>query len=197
MKTMDASALPQRRAAQSARVGEPARPTGVAPSSSTPAWAPVVAWGASLLELALGAGALAAEEGNVAARGFGVVLLTLGIAGMGWGAVTLARGRIVVPRAGVACALLGIGGVVGALIATPGSTSVMAVAAASALLIAVALACAGRLRGGPVGDSRPRLAVLFVAAVIVAATVTPALGATQAGQLAPDHSEHLVDPGHH
>ena len=47
------------------------------------------------------------------------------------------------------------------------------------------------------GPAEPRLSALFVAAVLVAALVTPALGATEAGRLAPDHSEHgSIVPGH-
>jgi hypothetical protein len=44
----------------------------------------------------------------------------------------------------------------------------------------------------------PRLAGLFISAVLVAAIVTPALGATEAGRLAPDHSGHgiVLDGGH-
>ena len=165
---------------------------------AVPSWAAVAAWGAGLTELALGAGALG--QGG-AARGAGAVLVALGAAGLVWGAATLARGRIVVPRSGVAGSLAGIVAGALALAADPGRTSVLAFAVGAALLVAVALACATRLRSS--GESRadaatPRLGVLFVAAVLVAALVTPALGATEAGRLAPDHGTHgVVDPGHH
>lgn len=163
--------------------------------SAAPSWAAVAAWGAGLIELALGAGALTTDG---AARGAGFVLVGLGAGGLVWGAVTLARGRIVVPRAGVAGALVALGAAVAALWLDPARTSIVAVAAASTLLVVVALACAVRLRRGGMDASAPRLRSLFLAAVVVAALVTPALGSTEAGLLAPDHGPHgIVDPGHH
>ncbi len=170
------------------------------PGSATPSWAAVAAWGTGLLELALGAGMMMSTGGG-ANRGAGAVLIIFGAGGLGWGAATLARGRIVVPRAGVTGALIGLMAGVAALALDPVGTSVIAVAAASALLVAVALACGGELRRrrrGSLDAGQPRLSMLVVAAVVVAAIVTPALGATEAGRLAPDHSEHtVIEPGHH
>lgn len=161
-------------------------------------WAAVAAWGAGLILLAVGAGAL--PQGG-AARGAGIALLALGAAAMVWGTATLARGRIVVPRSGVAGALLGIAAATFALAADPVRTSVIAVAAAVALLLSIALACAGRVRAlarGSADASPPRLWAIMVAAVVVAGLVTPALGATEAGRNATGHGTHgVVDPGHH
>jgi hypothetical protein len=166
---------------------------GVAPS-----WAAVAAWGAGLIELALGAGALTAGG---AARGAGAALVALGAAGLVWGATTLGRGRIVVPRSGVVGALAGIAAGTVALATDPARISVVAFAVGALLLVSVALACVARLRAlreGRADAAPPRLWTLFVAAVVVAGIVTPALGATEAGQLAPDHGTHgIVDPGHH
>lgn len=164
---------------------------------AAPSWAAVAAWGAGLIEVALGAGAVMQDD---AARGAGVVLIALGAGSLVWGAWTLARGRIVVPRAGVAGALAGTVAAVAALMADPARTSVMAVAALTALLISAAIACAGRLRrrGADADDAPPRLWVLLAGAVIVAALVTPALAATEAGRSASPHGTHgIVDPGHH
>ncbi|MET0813192.1 MAG: hypothetical protein ABWY03_09065, partial [Microbacterium sp.] len=87
--------------------------------------------------------------------------------------------------------------VVATLALDPARTSVVTVGAASVLLIAVARACARQSRRRT-DAAPPRLSVLLIAAVLVAGLVTPALGATEAGLLAPDHSDHgIVDPGHH
>jgi len=170
-------------------------PTEVrATRSWTPAWAAVAAWGAGLIEVALGAGAMA---GGDADRGAGAVLVALGAASLAGGAATLARGRIVVPRAGVVATLVGIVAAVVALALDPARTSVLAVGTLVVLLVAVALACAHRIRTRA-DAAPPRLAALFFAAFVVAGVVTPALGATEAGRLAPDHGTHgVVDPRHH
>jgi len=165
---------------------------------TAPSWAPVAAWGAGLVELALGAGAL--TQGG-AARGAGIALVVLGAGGLVWGAATLVRGRIVVPRSGVAGTLAGIVAGAAVLAAQPVRTSVLAIAAAGVLLLVVALACAAELRPSDeraMDAAAPRLWLLFTAAVLVAALVTPALGATEAGRHATGHGTHgIVDPGHH
>lgn len=161
---------------------------------ATPAWTAVAAWGAGLIELALGAGALTSGDSP---WGLGFILIALGAAGLVWGAATLARGHLLAPRAGVAGALASLTAVVATLALDPARTSVVTVGAASVLLIAVALACARQSRRRT-DAAPPRLSVLLIAAVLVAGLVTPALGATEAGLLAPDHSDHgIVDPGHH
>ncbi|WP_019181771.1 hypothetical protein [Microbacterium yannicii] len=166
-------------------------------TSIAPAIGAVAAWGAGLIQIALGADAL---TGDLAARGAGLVLVTLGAGSVFWGAMVLVRGHVVVPRTGIAGALAGIAALTAVLWAQPGRASVIAAAAASALLIAVALTCGLRLRAG---DDRtdagaPRVSALIAAAVVVAAIVTPALGTTEGARFAPDHGSHeLVDPGHH
>ncbi|WP_243074375.1 hypothetical protein [Microbacterium sp. SS28] len=161
------------------------------PDASPAAWAAVAAWGAGLIQLALGAGMLTTPTGAQAA---GVPLAALGIGSLVWGAAALARGRVIAPRAGVAGVVAGLvaGGL--GLWADPARTSVGAAGAASVLLMAVGLACGRTLRkGGRVpAPTPPRLAPLFIAAVVVAAVVTPALSATEAGRLAPDHGSHGV-----
>lgn len=168
--------------------------TAAVPRRATPAWAAVAAWGSGLIELALGAGALTSGG---SAWGLGIVLIALGAAGLVWGAATLARGLLLVPGAGVVGALTSLAAVVAMLALDPARTSIVTVGAASVLLIAVALACARQSRRRTDAAS-PRLSVLLIAAVVVAGVVTPALGATEAGILAPDHSDHgIVDTGHH
>lgn len=175
-----------------------AEPAGAGLRGTAVAWAAVAAWGAGLIELALGAGVLT-QDG--AARGAGAVLLALGASALVWGAATLARGRIVVPRTGVVGALAGIAGVTVAFAADPVRTSILATAAAMALLVTIALACAAVLRArsrGATDAAPPPVWALLVAAIIVAALVTPALGATEAGRNATGHGGHqLIEPGHH
>jgi len=169
-------------------------------------WPAIAAWGGGLIQLALGAAAVTGVEGDLAIRVAGILLLVIGAAAVGWGAVTLARGRIVVPRLSVAGALAGILVAVAAMALDPARVSVLAVAAESALLIAVAFAGALALRRAnrPARSKTreaegPRLVGLLVSASIVAALVTPALAATEAGQHAVPHGEHseMVEPGHH
>ncbi len=81
----------------------------------------------------------------------------------------------------------------------PTRVSVFAVAAGAALLIAVALGSALDLRRAGQPRGKRHLVGLIVCAVLVAGLVTPALAATEAGQHAVPHGEHLelVEPGHH
>lgn len=172
------------------------------------------------------AGAITASGGHSVIRVAGIVLVVIGAAAIGWGAATLARGRLVVPRVAVAGSLAGVLSASAAMALNPTRVSVFAVAAASALLIAAALGAAITLRrateparlratvatpspdaagassgaSGRVGTaSGARLVELFVAALLVAAVVTPALAATEAGQHAVPHGVHseIVETGHH
>jgi hypothetical protein len=171
-------------------------------SADTPPWAAIAAWGGGLIQLALGAGAITVAGGTPAIRVAGFILAVMGAAAIGWGAAALARGRIVVPRLSVAGSLAGILALATAMVLDPARVSVFAVAAASALLMAVALAAAvgirraQRPRSSRADAARPRLLGLFVAAILVAGVVTPALAATEAGQHAVPHGE-MSDPGHH
>lgn len=171
--------------------------TATTRTSIAPAIGAVVAWGAGLIQIALGADAL---TGDLAARGAGLVLVTLGAGGVFWGAMVLVRGHVVVPRSGLAGALAGIVALASVLWAQPGRASVVAVAAASALLVVVALTCGLRLRARRerADAASPRVSALIATAVVVAAIVTPALGTTEGARFAPDHGSHeLIDPGHH
>ncbi|MBU4465215.1 MAG: hypothetical protein KKH75_05135 [Actinobacteria bacterium] len=158
-------------------------------SGSAVALPAVAAWGAGLIQLALGAGALTGSEGAPATFVAGAALLALGAATFAWGSVSLSRGLIVVPRSSIAGAVAGIVTLTAALAIDPTHISVLAVAAASALLVAVGLGIALVLRGRPtrrIGRSHGVLATI-IGAVVVAGLVTPALGATEAGRMATDH----------
>ncbi|WP_127819453.1 hypothetical protein [Microbacterium sp. CPCC 204701] len=165
-------------------------------ATSTPVGA-VAAWGAGLVQIALGAGVL---TGDGAARGAGFALVALGGGALAWGVSSLARGYSVMPRVGIAGSLGGIGVAVVALWIDPAKISAVAVAAASFLLVVAALACGVRLRTRETAtDAAPlRLSALFAAAVVVAAIATPALGTTEVARHAPDHGNHrITEPRHH
>lgn len=174
--------------------------------ADAPSWPAFAAWGGGLIQLALGAGAIMGAGEGAAIRAAGILLAVIGAVAIGWGAVTLTRGRIVVPRVGIAGSLAGILAASVAMTLDPTRTSVFAVAAASVLLVVVALGCALAVRrnGGVTTRSRadaarPRLIGVVVGALLVAGVVTPALAATEAGQHAVPHGEHseTVEPGHH
>ncbi|MGD5344173.1 hypothetical protein QUS47_22460, partial [Xanthomonas citri pv. citri] len=114
-----------------------------------------------------------------------------------WGAVTLARGYVCVPRAGIAVAVGAIILLSTAMMVAPAQISVLAVATASLLLVIGGALCASTVRRAARSEgaasapgSRRAVIGVFSGAVVIAALVTPALAATEAGQLAPDHSEH-------
>ena len=174
--------------------------------ADAPSWPAFAAWGGGLIQLALGAGAITGSGEDAAIRVAGILLTVIGAVALGWGAATLTRGRIVVPRLGIAGSLAGILAAVVAMTLDPTRISVFAVAAASALLVAVALACASAVRRqtGATSTSRadaarPRVIGVVVGALLVAGVVTPALAATEAGQHTVPHGEHaeLMEPGHH
>lgn len=165
-------------------------------ATATPIGA-VAAWGAGLLQMALGAGVLTSAG---VALGAGLALVALGAGALAWGVASLARGRSVAPRMGIGGALAGIGATTAALLTAPARVSAVAVAAASVLLVVAALACGVRLREREkTTDAAPlRLTALVVAAVVVAAIATPALGTTEAARHAPDHGTHgVTEPRHH
>lgn len=167
-------------------------------------WPAIAAWGAGLIQLALGAGTITGVAEGPAIRVAGILLIVLGATTIGWGAATLARGRLLVPRLSIAGSLAGVLAAVSALMLDPVRVSVFAVAAASALLLAVALGAAwerrraSRTNGGATTDAAPsRILPLVVGAFLVAALVTPALAATEAGRHAVPHGQHLTEPDHH
>lgn len=173
----------------------------------TRSWPSLAAVGAGLIQLAIAAGVVTGAGGESRAAGPGVlaaVLLVLGPAALGWAALVLMRGRIVGARLGMAGALAGILTLTAMLMVEPARTSILAVGVAIAMLVVVGAACAfharrtARAADPAVAQRTARASVLgvLIGAAVVGALVTPALASTEAGQLAPSHSEHLVDPGH-
>jgi hypothetical protein len=159
--------------------------------ADAPSWPAIAAWGGGLIQLALGAGAITSDGARQAIREAGILLAVIGACAHVWGAATLARGRIVVPRLSIAGSRAGILAAAGAMALDPTRVSVFAVAADIALLIAVALGCALELRREGQPHSKRHLVGLIVGAVLVAGVVTPALAATEAGRHAVPHGEHL------
>ena len=174
-------------------------------SALTRSWPTLAAWGAGLLQLGVGAGMIMQGTG-VADRGVGVLAAVVGAAALGWGVAALTRGRLVAPRTGMAIAVIGTVASGLALAVDPVRISVHAVGVAVLLHLAYGVASAfvvRRARSGSDDVARsttpdaadrvsPRTSVLGMIAgcIIVAGLVTPALGATEAGRAAPDHSDH-------
>ena len=166
-------------------------------------WPRLAAFGGGLVLLALAAGA-----GGTA----GGVLVAAGIAGLGWGVLSLHAGRAIVPATalGVSVALLvGAGVVVGTGLAPNSGVAVGPLVAASVFIAVVAghTAVVVRRRARTTRpdpdrlestDAAPRAAVdgrlslagLVAGALLVAGLATPALAATEAGELAVPHGEH-------
>jgi hypothetical protein len=168
-------------------------------------WPMLAAFGGGLVLLALAAGA-----GGTA----GGVLAAAGIAGLGWGVLSLRAGRAIVPAItlGVSVALLvGAGVVVGAGLAADIGGAVGPLVAASVFVAVVAGHAAfvvrRRARAArptperpgttatdaafrPAVDGRLSLVGLVAGALLVAGIATPALAATEAGELAVPHGEH-------
>jgi hypothetical protein len=148
-------------------------------------WPSVFAWGAGLITAALGAGALTRADSGAVASGLGIGLVALGLAALAWGGVVLWAGRLVVPALVLGGSLVTIFGVAALLFVVPAHTSVLAVAAASLLLVIVGASVAVHLRhqrraANATRTAQPMSVVgLLVAAAVIAVVVTPALGATQ------------------
>ena len=161
---------------------------------------------------ALGGGlvlhALAAGAGGTA----GGALAGAGIAGLGWGVLSLRAGRAIVPAValGVSSAVLvGTGALVGTGLAAATGVAVGPLVAASVFIAVVAAHTAFVVRrrsraarptpdqdrsadaaSRPAIDGRLSLVGLVAGALLVAGLATPALGATEAGELAVPHGEH-------
>ena len=169
----------------------------------TRSWPTLAAWGAGLLQLGVGAGMITQGTG-AAERGTGAVVVAIGAAALAWGVAALMRGRLVAPRTGMAIAVAGTVSAGAALLVDPARISVHAVGVAALLHLAYGVASAAVVRRTrtahrDAADTRtasarpvPRTSVagLIAGCVIVAGLVTPALGATEAGRAAPDHSDH-------
>ena len=147
----------------------------------------IAAWGAGLIQLALAAGAITADDSSLASRAIGVALLPLGAAAMVWGAVVLARGILPLPRVTIAASIGAILAIAGALIVDAAHTSAFAAAAAVALIIVVAASNARALRRTgprPSGSTGGAVVGLVAGAIVVSALVTPALSSVEATRLA-------------
>lgn len=172
-------------------------------AAMTRGWPMLGALGAGLVLAALAAGAGGARQ---------VVLAGLGVAALGWGVLSLRAARPLAPRAalGMSVAALLTGGAAvgsGAMADVAG----LPIAAASVFIAVVALSAALAVRARRAEHARveepeptsrdPRargaLVGLMIGALLVSALATPALAATQAGELAVPHGEHgTPDPGH-
>jgi hypothetical protein len=167
-------------------------------------WPMLSALGGGLVLLALAAGA-----GGTA----GVALAGTGIAGLGWGLLSLRAGRAIAPAVALgvgAAVLVGAGALVGTGLAASTGVAVGPLVAASAFIGVVAVHSAFVVRRGsraaartiphptgpadaapqPAVDGRLSLAGLVAGALLVAGLATPALAATEAGELAVPHGEH-------
>jgi len=178
-------------------------------SGLTRSWPPLAAWGAGLVQFALGAGILTGTD--AAPRAAGILLVLIGAASLVWGTLRVAGRDLELPGLGIA--VTGMLVTVAALLADPVRTSVAAVAVALALdaVIGVTIGRSRRSRTRRAPSPRGAVAsvplfgrgapvVGFVLGVVaVAGVVTPALASTEAGRLAPDHGSHtlLVDPHSH
>ncbi|RLK52721.1 hypothetical protein [Microbacterium telephonicum] len=166
----------------------------------TGSWPTLAAWGAGLVQLALGAGVIMGDVGP-GPRAVGVGLATIGAATLVAGVVWLARG-VRRHRLALTLAVAGILAMAAALAVDPAHVSVAALAVGVALEIALAVSILGLRRAAQprrTTQAAPRrvgVSGLLVGAVVVAAAVTPALASTEAGRLAPDHSRHTLEIGH-
>ena len=163
--------------------------TALRPARFTGSWPSAAAWGAGLVQLALGAGAIVSGDSSAAARAVGVLVALLGAATFIWGCAGLATSRLVAPRAALTGVLVGVLALVALLILAPARASVFAVAIGTVLLIAVGAFSAAAVRRGArardAGSGRG-IAGMLLAAAIISALVTPALGATQDGYMLRD-----------
>lgn len=167
-------------------------------------WPMLSALGGGLVLLALAAGA-----GGTA----GVALAGVGIAGLGWGVLSLRAGRGIAPAVALgvsAAVLVGGGALVGTGLAASTGVAVGPLVAASAFIGVVAVHSAFAVRRAaraaarpipdqtraanaappPAVDGRRSLAGMVAGALLVAGLATPALAATEAGELAVPHGEH-------
>ena len=176
----------------------------MSPSVLVRSWPALAAWGAGLLQLGLGAGAIV-KGADAADRGIGVLLAAVGAATIAWGVAALMRGRVVAPPAGVGVSLAGLVAVTALLVIGPPQTSIYPVVVSTALglsvgvVSAIAMRRAGRRPSHPAARTAARTSVggLIVGAFLLAGLVTPALAATPIGSDAPGAEVNEVFmPGH-
>jgi len=171
-------------------------------------WPALLAWGAGLIHLAIGA-AVARADGDGNAIMLLTPMLVVGAAEIAWGVAVLRAGRI---RGGRAAAVGAIIAVLMGAVALVGGAPVIAVGTSSALAIASG-AMAARMREAgvartgkgeePVRASRSRAAGVAVGALLVAALAMPGLAQTDAATNGDPHDHGvgadlpLVDPHAH
>ncbi|OZB85860.1 hypothetical protein [Microbacterium sp. 13-71-7] len=170
-------------------------------------WPALLAWGAGLIHLAIGASVTGAE-GDPRTVVLLAPMLVIGVAELGWGVAVLRAGRIERGRGAALGAILAV--ILGA-VALLGGAPIIAVAASSVLVVAAG-AMAARSRGAGEGRaddgessarmSRSRAVGTVLGAVLVAALVTPGLAQTDAGANGGGHDHGgtelpLVDPHAH
>ncbi|CAL4860977.1 hypothetical protein [Microbacterium sp. MM2322] len=172
----------------------------MSPSALVRSWPALAAWGAGLVQLGLGAGAIV-KGADAVDRGIGILLATVGAATLAWGVVTLAKGRIAMPRSGVAVSLVGIVLLFGLMLVGPAQVSVYPVAVSAILSLAVGVVSAVALRRAGRGRpsrtaarsaARTSIGGLIAGAFLLAGVVTPALAATPIGSDAPGASVNEV-----
>lgn len=175
----------------------------IALAAATRSWPMLAALGAGLVLLALGAGAGEALQ---------PALVVLGVAALGWAVLALRAGRAIAPVVVLAVSaafLVGAGALVGSGTAADADVAAGPLAATSAFVVVVAVACGLALRrrrdprwaARPEGSStagfdRRTLVGLVVGAALVSALATPALAGTEPGDHAVPHGSHEVDEGH-
>ena len=174
------------------RVGEA---TGRRAAMLAGPWPAALAWGASLVLTALGAGAIVLPDATSANRIIGSGAAALGLAGLGWGVAALRAGRLLAPRTTTAGALAAMLVATALLASEPAHTSIVGVAVCVAFSAALG-ACAAAARRRNVPADHLRIGQLLAAAALIAVLVTPALGAVQDGILLRDDGTVPVVPHH-
>lgn len=162
-----------------------------------------------LSSAAIGAGTIHLAVGASAPVLLMITLVGLGAAELGWGAVTLVRGRALAPGAALFGALIpvfvwGAVATLGSGLGVPATATglplqPMATATLFDLFLAGGLAVAARRAAaapepGAAATAEPGgwrfLAALMLAALVVSGLTTPALAATDAGAHAVPHGSH-------
>lgn len=158
-------------------------------------WLGFAALGAGLVHLAL------AVDAPV---GLATALALFGIAEFAWGVIAFTTARPPLPSVARAIALVPVVAWALALVsglAFVGAVRVFPMLVASVLDLAIAIGITALLRRPP-GDRPLRPAVtlvaMFAGALVIGAVTTPALAATQAGDVAVPHGDYgdLGDSGH-
>ena len=127
-----------------APTGDRRQTSGIGPSAVP--MAAMATWGAGLILLALGAGAITLESSTFASRFVGVFAFAVGATGLGAGAFALRRASLPSPRAWIAGCLVAIA-TASALLALDGAnTGLWAVVGLIVLAMIVGLIAAGALR---------------------------------------------------